>query len=126
MLHPVRHTPIDPVDADLGCHLDATDAEEARQAAIDALVKSDYIDTDLLAEGGFVAEFFEELMPDLPTALVKKLEEASQGYKCQHHGGPHTSTAMACSRVGRVLLDWMFDRAHEIAEERLKKECCHA
>lgn len=122
MLHPVRHTPADPVDVDLGRHLDAIDAEEARQAAIDALVKSDYIDTDFLAEGGFVAEFFEELMPDLPTALVKKLEEASLGYKCQHHGGPHTSTAMACSRVGRVLLDWMFDRAHEIAEERLKKE----
>lgn len=117
----------DPVDIDLGRHLAAIDDEEARQAAIDALVKSDYIDTDFMAEGGFVAEFFEELMPDLPTALVKKLEEASLGYKCQHHGGgPSTSTAMACSRVGRVLLDWMFDRAHEIAEERLQKERCHA
>ena len=116
----------DSVDIALNRHLASEEAEEARQAAIDALVKSDYIDTDLLAEGGFVAEFFEQLMPDLPTDLVKKLEKASQGYKCQHHGGPHTSTAMACSRVGRVLLDWMFDRAHEIAEERLKKEFPHA
>ena len=125
MLAPLRHTPPPcPVDRDLAQHLDMLDAEAGREAAIEALVKSDYIDIDLTAEGGFVEDFITEQLPAIPTDLAKKLAHASLGYKCQHSYGRSTSTDAACLAAGRVLLDWLYDQAYEAAAKRVDAGDC--
>lgn len=124
MLAPLHHPTPCPVDLDLARHIAMLDAEDAREAAIEALVKSDYIDTDLLAEGGFVEDFIFERLPAMPIALAKKLADASLGYKCQHSYGRSTSTDAACLAVGRVLLDWLYDQAYEVAGQRVDAGGC--
>lgn len=119
MLAHLRHPQSCPVDMDLARHIDMMDAEDAREAAVEALVKSDYIDTDLLAEGGFVEDFIFDRLPAMPIALAKKLADASLGYKCQHSYGRSTSTDAACMAVGRVILDWLYDQAYEVAGQRV-------
>lgn len=115
MLAPLRNPPSCPVDLDLGRHLDMLDAEDAREAAVEALVTSDYLDDD--GKKGFTAEFFEEMLVNgCPPDLCAALEKANAGYT----GNPYRlANRAACLEAGRVLLDWMHEKAWERAAQRV-------